>query len=156
MNIKDISNIKDLIQLMGESDVNELSLEDKDVKLTLKRGATVQEVVTHVAAPQAIAAPAAAPAAAAPAADAAPAEDPSLHYVTAPLVGTFYSSPAPDAPPYNHVGDKVKKGQVLCIIEAMKLMNEIESDADGTIVEIMVDNASPVDYGAKIFSIKPN
>ncbi len=76
--------------------------------------------------------------------------------IKAPLVGTFYRAPAPDAPPYVEVGDRVKKGQVLCIIEAMKIMNEIESDVDGTVVEILVKNEEPVEYGQELFLIKPD
>ena len=158
MNIKEIKNIRELIKLMGESDINEISLEDGEAKLTLKRERAAAQQMVVQAAPQILAAPA--PAASAPAAPQAssPAEAPvqdNLHYITAPLVGTFYSSSSPDAPPYVAVGDTVKKGQVLCIIEAMKLMNEIESDVNGTLVEVIPSNASPVDYGARIFAIKP-
>jgi len=158
MNIKDIENIRELIQLMGDSDVSEIAIEDGDVKLTLKREkapATHEVVVQAPAAPAAVAAPAATPATPAAPAAAAPAED-DQHYITAPLVGTFYSSPSPDQAAYASVGDHVKKGQVICIIEAMKLMNEIESDVDGTITEVLVQNANPVDYGAKIYAIKPD
>jgi len=161
MNIKDLKGIKSLIQLMGDSDLTEITLEEDAVKLTLKRDRTsaAPEAVSYQVAPAPVAQPAAvqvqAPAAAAPE-TAAPAVDSNLSYVTAPLVGTFYSSPAPDAAVYVKVGDKVKKGQTLCIIEAMKLMNEIESEIDGTIVEMLVENASPVDFGAQLFSVKPN
>ena len=160
MNIKDLKGIKSLIQLMGDSDLTEIALEEDGVKLTLKReraqGApmiSMQPAPVQVAAP---AAPQAVAPQAAPAAAPVASEDSCLHYITAPLVGTFYTAPAPDAAPYSKVGDKVKKGQTLCIIEAMKLMNEIESDVDGTIVELLIENASPVDFGARIYSIKPN
>ena len=79
-----------------------------------------------------------------------------LQYVTAPLVGTFYRSPSPDAPAFVKMGDKVKKGDTLCIIEAMKLLNEIDSDVDGTIVGILIENANPVEFGTNIFAIRPN
>lgn len=159
MSLTDKSYIKDLIKYMGDSDLTEIAVEADDVKITLKRECSCAPVVQHVAAPapqyiHAAPAVAAAPAPAATEAPAKPAEDPNLHYVTAPLVGTFYMSPAPDAPPYIQVGDRVKKGQILCIVEAMKLMNEIESDVNGTIVEIICDNATPVEYGTKIFGIK--
>lgn len=160
MNIKDLKGIKSLIQLMGESDLSEITLEEDGVKLTLKRERAVHAQQMVMAQPMAqpqvhsvsVNVPAAAPA---PALSAAANEDSSLHYITAPLVGTFYTSPAPDAANYVKVGDKVKKGQTLCIIEAMKLMNEIESDIDGTLVDVLIPNASPIDFGAKIFSIRP-
>ena len=86
-----------------------------------------------------------------------PAEQKSnLHLIKAPLVGTFYRSPAPDAPTYINKGDKIKKGQTLCIIEAMKLMNEIESDVDGTVVKVIVDNAASVEYGSELIEIMPD
>ncbi|MDT8447797.1 MAG: acetyl-CoA carboxylase biotin carboxyl carrier protein [bacterium] len=160
MNIKDLKGIKSLALLMGTSDLTEITIEEDGVKLTLKRERTAapasapvaHQVMVPAAAPAAATA-APAPAAAAP--SASPVED-NLHYVTAPLVGTFYGSPSPDSDAYVNVGDKVKKGQTLCIIEAMKLMNEIESDVDGTVVEMLVENATPVDFGARIFAIKPN
>ncbi len=79
----------------------------------------------------------------------------NLHYITSPIVGTFYRAPDPTSPPFVEVGDVVKKGQTLCIIEAMKLMNEIESDIDGIIREILVENGKPVEYGQRLFSIQP-
>jgi acetyl-CoA carboxylase biotin carboxyl carrier protein len=96
--------------------------------------------------------PAAAPAAAAPAASAAPPQ--GTHILTSPIVGTFYSSSSPDADPFVEVGSRVKKGQVLCIVEAMKLMNEIESDVDGVIAEIYPQNAQAVEFGEPLFAIK--
>ena len=78
----------------------------------------------------------------------------NLHYVTTPLVGTFYTSPAPDAPVYVQKGDKISKGQTICIVEAMKLMNEIESDVNGVVEEILCENASPVEFGSKLFAIR--
>lgn len=101
-------------------------------------------------------------AAAAPAEEAAPEEkaeaeaEEDLFKVTSPMVGTFYRAPAPEAPPYVEVGDHVRKGQTLCILEAMKLMNELESEVDGTIVEIAVENAQPVEYGQLLFRIRPD
>jgi acetyl-CoA carboxylase biotin carboxyl carrier protein len=108
-----------------------------------------------VAAPVAAAAPAVA---AAPAAAAKPAEKPAEgpgHVVTSPFVGTFYRAPSPDSPPFVEVGTVVKKGQVLCIVEAMKLMNEIEAEVAGKIAEIYVANATPVEFGAKLFRVEP-
>ena len=88
------------------------------------------------------------------AAEPAEQEDPSLTYVRSPMVGTFYRAPEPGAPPFVNVGDRIKPGQVMCIIEAMKLMNEIESECVGEVVEIFVENAQPVQYGDKLFSIR--
>ncbi|MCP4899649.1 MAG: acetyl-CoA carboxylase biotin carboxyl carrier protein [bacterium] len=82
-------------------------------------------------------------------------EDAGLHYVTSPIVGTFYSAPNPDADPYAKNGDSISKGQVLCIVEAMKLLNEIESDVDGTIVKIFPQNAEPIEFGSRLFAVKP-
>ncbi len=84
----------------------------------------------------------------------APAEDKSIHYVTSPMVGTFYRAPSPTSPPFVDIGDTVKKGQTLCIVEAMKLMNEIESDVSGLVVDILVENGKPVEYGQRLFAIK--
>lgn len=81
-------------------------------------------------------------------------EDKSLHYITSPMVGTFYRAPSPTSPPFVDIGDSVKKGQTLCIIEAMKLMNEIECDVNGVVVDILVENGKPVEYGQKLFAIK--
>ena len=157
MNIKDLKGIKSLVHLMGDSDLTEITIEESGVKLTLKRdrAEVAQPQVQHISVPPVAAAPA--PVAAPAAAEAAPAEeDDGTHYVTAPLVGTFYGSPAPDADMYVKVGESVSKGQTLCIIEAIKLMNEIVSDADGVVTQILAENAKPVDYGARLFAIKPN
>ncbi len=81
-------------------------------------------------------------------------KDETLHYITSPIVGTFYRAPSPTSPPYVEVGDKVERGQVLCIVEAMKLMNEIESDVSGIVAEILVENGQPVEWGQKLFAIK--
>ena len=83
-----------------------------------------------------------------------PAEDKNIHYITSPMVGTFYRAPSPTSPPFVDIGDAVKKGQTLCIVEAMKLMNEIESDVSGVVVDILVENGKPVEYGQKLFAIK--
>ncbi len=79
----------------------------------------------------------------------------NLHFITSPMVGTFYRAPDPNSPPFVDVGDEIKKSQTLCIIEAMKLMNEIESDVDGIVTEIFVENGKPVEYGQKLFAIRP-
>jgi acetyl-CoA carboxylase biotin carboxyl carrier protein len=155
--------IKELIEFLIEKDITEFELERGDVKLRVKRGQETHYVSAPVAqiAPIATAAPASAspkPAASAPAAVAAPvpppAEEADLHFVKSPIVGTFFEAPSPGSPPFVKVGDRVKEGQVLCIVEAMKLMNEIEADATGEIVKILVANGQPVEYGMPLFAIR--
>lgn len=156
MNIKEIKGLKELIKLMSDSDLTEIAIEQGEETLTLKRDRTESQVVTQTVVAQA-AAPVAAAAPAVAAAPAATEEAPAAdgHIVTAPLVGTYYGAPAPDADNFVQVGDKVKKGDTLCIIEAMKLMNEIESDVSGTIVEIIVENATAVEFGGPLMRIMP-
>jgi acetyl-CoA carboxylase biotin carboxyl carrier protein len=155
--------IKELIEFLIEKDITEFELERGDVKLRVKRGQETHYVSAPVAqiAPIATAAPAPAspkPAASAPAAVAAPAPPPAeeadLHFVKSPIVGTFFEAPSPGSPPFVKIGDRVKEGQVLCIVEAMKLMNEIEADASGEIVKILVANGQPVEYGMPLFAIR--
>ena len=158
----DLDRIEELLKLLSDHDVSEFSYKDSDQTIRLRLGpppAPVAQMV-HAAQPVAAAAPvAAAPAAAAPAAaataaaPAAPAEDAGT-VVESPMVGTFYLAPAPDADPFVKVGDTVKKGQTLCIVEAMKLMNEIEAEVSGTVIEILVDNAQPVQFGQGLFRIR--
>jgi acetyl-CoA carboxylase biotin carboxyl carrier protein len=155
MNADDIRALLDLVQT---HDLAELEIEDGGFKLRVKRGGP--HIVTHVvpSAPT-MAPPAAAPAAVpAPAADTAP-SDPvtdgaELAIVKSPIVGTFYRSAEPGSAPFVSVGDTVKKGQVLCIIEAMKLMNEIDSEYEGEITNVYVENGQPVQYGERIFAIR--
>jgi acetyl-CoA carboxylase biotin carboxyl carrier protein len=155
----DIKQIQDLIRFVSKSGVNEVSIEQENFKITIKTNqvstivnATVPDASfghVHQAAP--------APAiAAAPAAPAAPVADTS-HYVTvkSPMIGTFYRSASPEKPLFVNVGDEIKPGSVLCIIEAMKLFNEIESEVSGRIVKILVDNASPVEYDQPLFLVEP-
>ena len=168
--------IKELIEFLIDKDIAEFELERGDVKLRVKRaGIQVAPQVVTVAAPIPIAASpvvAPAPQAAPPASAAqqtarteAPAASPGSatpvaedesgwQIVKSPIVGTFYESPSPGAPPFVKPGDAVSVGQVLCIVEAMKLMNEIESDHAGTIVKRFVENGQPVEYGQKLFAVK--
>lgn len=154
--------LKELIDFLVERDIAEFELERGDVKVRVKRGAQVH--VTHVepaaAAPTPVAPSAqptvlspGAPPAAAPSTPAV--EEEALHVVKSPIVGTFYEAPAPGAPPFVKPGDTVEAGQVLCIIEAMKLMNEIESDVAGEVVKRLVANNQPVEYGQPLFAIRP-
>lgn len=159
--------LKELIEFLIEKDISEFELERGDVKVRIKRGADAQpvSVIAPVAglpaiAPMAPVAPAPmpqnAPSAAAPeTAAAAPEAQEELHLVKSPIVGTFYEAPGPGAPPFVKSGDNVQAGQVLCIIEAMKLMNEIESDMSGEIVKVLAANGKPVEYGQPLFSIRP-
>jgi acetyl-CoA carboxylase biotin carboxyl carrier protein len=159
--------LKELIDFLIEKDISEFELERGDVKVRIKRGADAAPMVTHTVpvAPVQIAVPVApspvvqssAPAssAAAPPAAAPPAAEEELHMVKSPIVGTFYESPAPGSLPFVKPGDQVAAGQVLCIIEAMKLMNDIESDMAGEVVKSLVNNGQPVEYGQPLFAIRP-
>lgn len=146
-------SIKDLLDLIQAHDLTEFELEDGGFKLKVKRGG---HVVTHVVPASAPSLPAPPPAPApAMAPAAAPVEEGAqLAIVKSPIVGTFYRSAEPGAPPFVSVGDTVKKGQVLCIIEAMKLMNEIDSEYEGEIANVYVENGQPVQYGERIFAIR--
>lgn len=149
----DLDELKDLIQFLSNHDIEQLEFETEQFRIMLRKPGTTPPsvpVLPHVAA---------VPPVAAPVQSAAPAEveqkaDDGRSEVKAPMVGTFYRAPAPDAEPYVSVGDIVEPGQALCIIEAMKLMNEIEAEYRGRVTEILVDNAQPVDYGQPLFVIE--
>ena len=148
---------RSLAEIASTHGLSELVVDTKDTTLTIRRGVAVAAPAAAPAAlaPVAYHAPAPAPSAHAPApahAAPAPVED-KAHVVTSPFVGTFYRKPNPDSPSYVAMGDKVEKGQVLCIVEAMKLMNEIEADAAGTIVGILVEDGVAVEYGQPLFKI---
>lgn len=156
----ELKEIQELIKMFDKSKLGELSIENGDFKLSLKT--KEQEFVqmmpstTMMAAPapQMMAAPAPVAAAATTAAPATPAAAAAGTSIKSPMVGTFYRSAGPDKPPFVKPGDKVSKGQVICIIEAMKLFNEIEAEMDGTIVKVLVDDASPVEYDQPLFIIE--
>ncbi|AMV11575.1 acetyl-CoA carboxylase biotin carboxyl carrier protein [Geobacillus sp. G4] len=174
-----IQEIRELIRLVDQSSIDEFVYEQGETKVHMKKGTAAVAVASAAAAQTAVAPPApAAPAAVEPASAAAPvqaaaseapapkAETPvvkeekpavegNLHQITSPMVGTFYAAPAPDKPPYVKPGDKVKKDTVVCIIEAMKLFNEIEAEVDGEIVEVLVQNGQLVEYGQPLFLVKP-
>ena len=146
----DLSKLLDLVQA---HDLAELELEDGTFRLRVKRGGP--HVVTHVVPAAPVQSATAAPAAVSPAGGPTPPEEGAeLAIVKSPIVGTFYRSAEPGTAPFASVGDQVKKGQVLCIIEAMKLMNEIDSEYDGEIASIYVENGQPVQYGERIFAIR--
>ena len=150
----DIKELKTLIRMVAESDITELELTRGDESVKLKRGVCQQSIVMAAPAPQALSA---APLAlAAPAAPSAPAvEEAAGQAIASPIVGTFYKSPAPDAAPYVQVGQVVEKGQILCIVEAMKLMNEIEAESRCKIIKICKENAQPVEFGDTLFIVEP-
>ncbi len=152
--------IQDLINFISETGLEEVNIETDQFKLKVKRS-SLAATGTTVAAPAVSAAPASpAPAPAAPAAPpAAPAPAASasnLAKIKSPMIGTFYRSSNPETPPFAQVGDVVKKGQVVCIIEAMKLFNEIEADISGRIVEVLVENANPVEFDQPLFVVDPS
>jgi acetyl-CoA carboxylase biotin carboxyl carrier protein len=155
--------LKELIEFLIEKDIAEFELERGDVKVRIKR-AGEHTIVHSQGEPRFYAVPAAPPAApelgavpvtAAPAAPAPPAAEEGLHMVKSPIVGTFYEAPSPGAPPFVKPGDMVEVGQVLCIVEAMKLLNEIESDVAGEIVKKLAVNGQPIEYGQELFVIRP-
>ena len=173
MNPEEMKELKELIEFLKENKIGEFDLERGDLKVRIKfaqeggaadlaslRSLLAVAPVAAVAAPvtlpavQAAAVPSSAlPAAPAPAAES---DDASVHIVKSPIVGTFYESPSPGTPAFVKIGDQVEHGQVLCIIEAMKLMNEIESDASGEIVKRFVQNGQPVEYGQQLFAVRPH
>jgi acetyl-CoA carboxylase biotin carboxyl carrier protein len=161
--------LKELIEFLIEKDIAEFELERGDVKVRIKRGGEHTVVHAH-AEPRFFAVPpapgpaleigavpvAGSPAPpASPAVAAAPAPEEGLHTVKSPIVGTFYEAPSPGAPPFAKPGDTVEVGQVLCIVEAMKLLNEIESDVAGEIVKKLASNGQPIEYGQELFVIRP-
>jgi len=161
MKPQDIKDLQELIEFLKKYQVAEFDLERGDIKIRLKfaqavaPGASVADLA-RLAAATPVAAPVAATQAAQPAAAPAPPADPDagLHIVKSPIVGTYYGSPSPGAPPFVSPGDRVEKGQVVCIVEAMKLMNEIEADASGEVVKCFISNGQPIEFGQPLFSIR--
>ncbi|QNJ01684.1 acetyl-CoA carboxylase/ biotin carboxyl carrier protein [Synechococcus sp. PROS-U-1] len=145
-----------LLEALGESDIQEFRLEGDDFRLEIRRNLPAQAVMAPVMpAPVAAAAPVAASAEPASAPPASTATRSDLLEVTAPMVGTFYRAPAPGEPPFVEVGTRINVGQAVCILEAMKLMNELESEVGGEVVEILVDNGTPVEFGQVLMRVKP-
>jgi acetyl-CoA carboxylase biotin carboxyl carrier protein len=163
----DLRELKEILQILEEKEITEFELEEEGMKLRIRKAAassnhaaapaaavtlvpTLSSPMAMAPAPTAVAAPVAAPAPVPPTA-----EEAGLVVVKSPIVGTFYRSPDPGSPPFVSVGDKVRMGQVLCIIEAMKLMNEIEAEAAGEIVKVHHESGQPVQYGEPLFDIRP-
>ncbi len=160
----DLKDIQELIKFVAKSGATEVDLEIDNVKISIKspgkkRKGDIDEVTTIIqqAPAQMMAAPVAAPVAAAPVV-AAPAADENANYITvkASMIGTFYRSSSPETPPFINVGDTIKEGQTICIIEAMKLFNEIESEVSGKVVKVLVDDASPIEFDQPLFLVDPS
>lgn len=155
----DLIKIKQVVDLMKKSDLSEFEIQDQDFKLRIKRDLPGRAPVAAPAAPAA-AAPAPVAAAPAPVAAAAPAPaapaaaDPSVKLITSPMVGTYYATPSPENPPFVTVGSPIKADTVVCIIEAMKVMNEIQAEISGTVVECLVANGTSVEFGQPLFRVK--
>jgi acetyl-CoA carboxylase biotin carboxyl carrier protein len=161
MNLKEL---KELVELLIEKDIAEFELERGDVKVKIKRAADAPPALLpdsrYIAVHSVPAAASQAPSQGASRSDAAP--DPvspepveDVHIVKSPIVGTFYESPSPGSPPFVKVGDTLEVGQVLCIVEAMKLMNEIECDVAGVLVKKLIANGQPIEYGQELFAVRP-
>ena len=153
----ELKEIKELIALFRKNDLSEFSLEQEDFKISLKRGSdsvpvvsaqSFAPVITHQ--PQ----PVSSPAAPAPAVPATSTGESSTHDIQSPMVGTFYSAPSPDSPSFVSVGQQVTPDTVICIIEAMKVMNEIKAETSGTVVEILAENGKPVQYGQPLYRLR--
>jgi len=156
--------LKELIEFLIEKDIAEFELERGDVKVKIKRAAEPSPaalpdsryIAVHPTPPVSIPVPVPVPGRVDLAADAeAPAPEEGLHIVRSPIVGTFYEAPSPGSPPFVKVGDTLEVGQVLCIVEAMKLMNEIECDVAGELVKKLVANGQPIEYGQELFAVRP-
>ncbi|WP_422106568.1 acetyl-CoA carboxylase biotin carboxyl carrier protein [Winogradskyella sp.] len=160
----DLKEIQNLIKFVAKSGASEVKLEMDDVKITIRTGSDsdttiVQQVPVQAAAPvvqQQAPAPVAAPTPEAPAASAPASDDSKYVTVKSPIIGTFYRKPSPDKPVFVEVGTEVKEGDVLCVIEAMKLFNEIESEVSGKIVKVLVDDSSPVEFDQPLFLVDPS
>jgi len=148
-----IKEIKDMINLMNENNLTELEIEKEGMRIRLRKGmgGAFEKAVEFATSPQAPAAPAAS----GPQTLSAEKAQKNVVEIKAPMVGTFYRAPSPEAPPYVNIGDMIEQGQVICIIEAMKLMNEIKSEVKGKLVDIQADNAEPVEFGQVLFVVEP-
>jgi acetyl-CoA carboxylase biotin carboxyl carrier protein len=165
MDANKLNELRELVEFLKANEIAEFDMEQADLKVRIKfagepaaaapAGVDFAQLSRLMASAPAVSTPASAPATSAVPAQAAPAPDAGLHEVKSPIVGTFYESPAPGAPPFVQVGDQVEVGQVLCIVEAMKLMNEIEADMAGEVVKRIATSGQPVEYGAPLFAIRP-
>ena len=156
------NELRELVDVLNQTDIAELKLKSSEFELTLRKPSALQPDVVMSAAPAAPVVPMSAmptstttAAATVPSESAAPVVDLSLVEITAPMVGTFYRSPAPEEAMFVEVGDRIQSGQTVCIIEAMKLMNELEAEVSGEIVDILVENAEPVEFGQALMRVRP-
>jgi len=158
----DLKQIKQVIDLMKRSDLSDFEVEEANFKLRIRRNADTPPVVhaspvAHVVAPHAIApssaahAPTEAPQPAAPAGDGS---EPGIVFIKSPMVGTFYRTPSPESPPFADIDSKVTENSVVCIIEAMKIMNEIQAEVKGTVIDVLLESGQPVEYGQKLFKVR--
>jgi acetyl-CoA carboxylase biotin carboxyl carrier protein len=154
----DLKQIKQIIDLMKRSELTEFAVEEEGFKLKIRRGLNGNPVATSnggLVTPAVELSGNQAPSAANPATSSgADKEEAGIGYIKAPMVGTFYSSPSPESPPFAEIDTKVEENSVICIIEAMKIMNEIQAEAKGTVIEVLVENGQPVEYGQRLFKIK--
>ncbi|RZM82771.1 acetyl-CoA carboxylase biotin carboxyl carrier protein [Leptolyngbya iicbica] len=158
------SELRELVTTLSQTDISELILKGADFELTLRKQGAIAPVSAPMVAMSSQEQPAAAPVAPMPAPETAPAATPptpppsadsNLLEITSPMVGTFYRAPAPEEPSFVEIGDRIQTGQTVCIIEAMKLMNELEAEVSGEVVEILVENAQPVEFGQPLMRVKP-
>ena len=148
-----VQELQEIVKLMENSGIAELSLEEENLKLSLKRECKTPEIVT-VAQPMVASLPTETRLPAAPVAPAAPKEDKNVFVIKSPMVGTFYASPSPDSAPYVTEGTQVSADTVVCILEAMKVMNEVRADCSGKIIEILAKNGTAVEYGQPLFKVQ--
>ena len=154
--IFDLRRIRRLVELMNDHDLSEVDLRQGETRIRLRRGAENPVVIEpRPVAPPPAAPPPAAPVASPPTSDPTPAQDDHLAVVRSPMVGTFYTSPKPGEPPFVKVGDRVGPDSPVCVIEAMKVFNEIPAEVSGTIVAVLVENEQPVEYGQAMFKVDP-
>lgn len=158
--------IQELVKMINKSSISELTIKDGDFEITIKQESSLGANPVYATAPLAVAAPVSMPVAASAPQQAAPsveapaptsstsASSDKLHTIKSPMIGTFYRSPSPDKPTFVNVGDEIKPGQTICIIEAMKLFNEIESEVSGKVVKVLVDDSSPIEYDQPMFMIE--
>ncbi|MBX3315485.1 MAG: acetyl-CoA carboxylase biotin carboxyl carrier protein [Phycisphaeraceae bacterium] len=154
----DMKKLAELVQLMTDNGLTELELRDENEAVVLKRGQSGVQLPPHLMAPQMMmpmAMPASAPGQAAAGGTSAPSSDAGLVAIESPMVGTFYSASNPDSPPFAKVGSQVGPGSVVCLVEAMKVFNEIKSEVSGTIERVLVKNGDAVEFGQKLFLVKP-
>jgi len=150
----DLEEIKQILQLMDENELAEFELERDGLRIALRKASSTAPAIAGVAMPQGTVPAAAAPPSAGPAETAKETAEDKTAYIKSPMVGTFYVAPSPDSPPFVGLGEKIGKDDVVCILEAMKVMNEIKAELEGTIMEVLAENGEPVEYGQPLFRVE--